>query len=189
MKVEAEPALEGNEATANQSARDASFVDTKAQFEVWLDTLKPGRHAGSTNSKFPAVVSQADFLVECDQGTDCRIVFTGLLDFSGFLSGSLQSDNGSLVTRARGRINADIEVAGTASIDSEVNGNINATGRVVLNSNARVIGNIKAPALSVKQGAIFEGDCVFQEGREGGRAENYETAEEVGFLSASAAGD
>jgi cytoskeletal protein CcmA (bactofilin family) len=153
---------EGSKAPAQQPTQDASVPDTKAQFEVWLDTLKPGQQANGTGSQFPSDAEhRADFFVECREGTKCQIFFTGVLDLGGFFSGSLRSVSGTLITRAHGRIDADIEVAGKAFIDSEVNGNINATGRVVLNSNAKVVGNIKASALSTRSGAIFEGDCVF----------------------------
>ena len=60
----------------------------------------------------------------------------------------------------RGRIEADIEV-GTAIIDGSVTGNITASERVVLESDARVKGQIFAPALSMRLGAILDGDCLF----------------------------
>ena len=143
---------------------DASFPHPKAQFELWLDTLKPSQHADNGSAQVPGVEQQApDFFVECDAGTNCRIEFTGVLSVGGYLSGKLRTEEGALITRARGRINADIDLVGEAFIDSAVIGNINATGRVVLNSNARVVGNINAPALSVKCGAIFEGDCLFKD--------------------------
>jgi cytoskeletal protein CcmA (bactofilin family) len=124
---------------------DASFPDPKAQFELWLDTLKPSQQADNTSAPVSGVEEQApDFFVECDAGTNCRIEFTGVLSVGGYFSGNLRTEEGVLVTRARGRINADIDVIGEAFIDSPVNGNINATGRVVLTSNARVVGNINA---------------------------------------------
>src|SRR2546428_11511503 len=144
-----------SEALANESTLD-SFPDTKAQFELWLDTLKPNQQTDRASSQFPGVEEQAaDFFVECGEGTVCRIEFTGVLNIGGVLSGSLRTDNGTLITHAPGRINADIDLVGRAFIDCAINGNINASGRVILNSNARVVGDICAAALSIKRGAIF----------------------------------
>ncbi len=41
-------------------------------------------------------------------------------------------------------------------------GNITASQRVVIQSNARVEGNIHTPSLSIRDGAGFEGECVFE---------------------------
>jgi cytoskeletal protein CcmA (bactofilin family) len=162
MEKDVNATHESSEALANESKADASFPDTKALFELWLDTLKPSQH--STSSQFPGVEEQAaDFFVECDEGTVCRIEFTGVLNIGGVFSGSLRTDSGTLVTHTPGRINADIDVAGKVFIDSAVKGNINATGRVVLNSNAKVVGNINAHVLSIENGADVEGDWVFPE--------------------------
>ena len=172
------------EAPANVTV-DVSFPDTKAQFELWLETLKPSQ--ADNGAQVPGVEDHTpDFFVECEAGTNCRIEFTGVLSVGGYFSGSLRTEEGALVTRARGRINAEIDVVGEAFIDSAVKGNINATGRVVLNSNARVIGNISAPALSIKRGAIFEGDCLFKDDL-GDEIEpgNVPTGAAIGFLSAT----
>lgn len=52
----------------------------------------------------------------------------------------------------------DIEV-GVAVINGCVNGNIRARQRVVLQSQARVEGNIETPSLAISDGAVFEGAC------------------------------
>ena len=71
----------------------------------------------------------------------------------------------------RGRIEADIEVA-VAVINGSVTGNISASERVVLDSNARVTGLIRTRALSIRLGAIFDGDCIFIDVAENFWAEN-----------------
>ncbi len=65
-----------------------------------------------------------------------------------------------LVLTKRGRIEADIDV-GVAVINGSVTGNIKANGRVVLDSDARVTGQINTRLLSVRLGAVFDGDCSF----------------------------
>ena len=59
-----------------------------------------------------------------------------------------------------GRVEADIDVA-KAVISGSVTGNINAPEGVVLDSDARVTGQIHTRMLSVRVGALFEGDCLF----------------------------
>ena len=170
-----------DDCTPSRPAVDVSFPDPKAQFELWLGKLKPGQADDGNTQAAPIEDQAADFFVECDLGTNCRIEFTGVLSVGGYFSGRLHTEKGTLITRARGRINAEIDVTGEAFIDSAVKGNINATGRVVLRGNARVIGNISAPALSIKRGAIFEGDCLFKDdlGNEI-EAPNYRTGEAIG---------
>jgi|SRR6202040_851704 len=180
---------EGREALATESTPVASFPDTRAQFELWLDALRPSED--SISSRLPGVEEQAaDFFVDCGEGTVCQIEFTGVLNLGGVLSGSLRTDSGTLVTHAPGKINAHIDLVGRAFIDCAINGDINASGRVVLNRNARVVGNICAAALSIKPGAIFEGDCGFPEilGDDLDAA-NSEAADVVGLLSAVAMRD
>jgi cytoskeletal protein CcmA (bactofilin family) len=49
---------------------------------------------------------------------------------------------------------------GTAIIDGAVTGNITASERVVLESDAPVKGQIYTQALSMRLGAILDGDCL-----------------------------
>ncbi|MFN2493290.1 MAG: polymer-forming cytoskeletal protein, partial [Pyrinomonadaceae bacterium] len=93
-------------------------------------------------------------------GSNCEVTFEGVLHFDGYSIGNIRSPEGTLVLTKRGRIEADIEV-GTAVINGSVTGNITAVERVVLDSDARVTGEIHTPLLSVKLGAVFDGDCLF----------------------------
>jgi cytoskeletal protein CcmA (bactofilin family) len=150
------------EAQERQSISRSASLDTKAQFESWLDKLRPPPPVNTPQSP-PAPVDQptADFVVECNEGTECEISFEGVLHLEGLLLGSIRSESGTLVT-GPGVIEGDIEV-GAAFICALVNGNIRATDRVVLHGHGRVWGNIVASALSVKPGAQFEGDCILRE--------------------------
>lgn len=151
------------EAPACQAESDSASLDTKAQFETWLDKLRPSQPINLPQSQ-PGPVDQptADFFIECGEGTECEIAFEGVLRFEGLLLGSIRSEGGTLVT-GPGVIEGNIEV-GAAFICAFVNGNIRATERVVLHGAAKVWGNINAPALSIKPGALFEGDCLLREG-------------------------
>ncbi len=83
-----------------------------------------------------------------------------MLHFDGYSIGNITSPDGTLVLTKRGRIEADINV-GVAVIGGWVTGNITASDHVVLESEARVTGQIRTPALSVRLGAVFDGDCIF----------------------------
>ena len=83
-----------------------------------------------------------------------------MLRFDGYSIGNITSPDGTLVLTDRGRIEADIDV-GTAIINGSVTGNILARERVILESNAKVTGQIHTRALSIRLGAIFDGDCFF----------------------------
>ena len=73
--------------------------------------------------------------------------FEGGLDTKGTL---MIGENASIKANIQGEI---ITVAGT------VNGDINATRSLTLVPPAKVIGNIKSPALNIGEGAVFEGKC------------------------------
>jgi cytoskeletal protein CcmA (bactofilin family) len=65
----------------------------------------------------------------------------------------------SKLARARSsshRIEADVAVR-VALIDGHLEGNIMASEHVVLDSNARVAGNIYTPSLPIRDGAMFQG--------------------------------
>jgi cytoskeletal protein CcmA (bactofilin family) len=81
------------------------------------------------------------------------------LHFDGYSFGNITSPEGTLVLTKRGRIEADVNVK-VAVINGCVTGDITASERVVLESEARVTGQIYTRALSVKLGAIFDGECV-----------------------------
>ncbi|HYN86052.1 MAG TPA: polymer-forming cytoskeletal protein [Pyrinomonadaceae bacterium] len=84
--------------------------------------------------------------------------FKGMLRVDGHLTGHVNSEKGTLIVSAGGRVDADIAVA-AAKINGTVNGDIKATERIEFGRNARVRGNIQTPALVIEQGAIFEGNC------------------------------
>ena len=136
-------------ASANGSKPEGAFFDTKVHFEAWLDELKP-----------PLQVDHdpPDFIIECDFGSSCEILFAGVLHLKGFFGGNIRSQ-GTLVT-GPGIINANINV-GTAIIGSFGNVSVTATERVLLRGNVSVAGNIRSNSLSIREGAIFDGDCSF----------------------------
>jgi len=84
--------------------------------------------------------------------------FKGMLRVDGGLSGTVRSDDGTLIVSTNGRVDANVEVA-VAQIYGTVNGDITATKRIEMGRTAKVTGNIQTPTLAIEQGAIFEGSC------------------------------
>jgi cytoskeletal protein CcmA (bactofilin family) len=149
--------------SANQLELAGTSPETNAQFEAWLDKLRPSQPINLPRSQAnPVEHPPADFVVECEEGTDCRISFEGVLHLDGLLTGAIHSEGGTLVA-GLGIIEGDISV-GAAFIEGSVTGNIRATERVILHPGAKVWGDVTSPALSVRPGALFQGDCILHEG-------------------------
>ncbi len=84
--------------------------------------------------------------------------FKAMLRVDGHLSGTVNSEGGTLLVGNNGQVDADIKVA-VATIHGTVNGDIVASQRLELGRAAKVNGNIQTPSLVIEQGAIFEGSC------------------------------
>jgi cytoskeletal protein CcmA (bactofilin family) len=147
-------ALEGAISNPDPAAPDA--FDPSVSFDRWLQELQqPQQKLAPETSK----TDNSEIFIGSFPGSNCEVTFEGVLHFDGYSIGNITSPDGTLVLTKRGRIEADINV-GVAVIAGSVTGNITASQRVVLESDARVTGQIQTPALSVRLGAIFDGDCV-----------------------------
>lgn len=89
-------------------------------------------------------------------------VFKGMLRVDGILTGRITSDDGTLLVGTNGQVDANVDVC-IATIHGTVNGDIIASKRIELGRSAKVVGNIKTPALVVEQGAILEGSCTMHQ--------------------------
>jgi cytoskeletal protein CcmA (bactofilin family) len=143
---------------SNQSSADA--FDTNLYFDRWLQDLQSSQEPSTAEVSEIAEEEKSEIYIGSFPGSNCEVTFEGVLHFDGYSIGNISSPEGTLVLTRRGRIEADINV-GVAVINGSVTGNITATQRVVLDSDARVTGRIRTPALSVRLGAIFDGDCLF----------------------------
>ena len=138
-------------------------LDPKMEFDAWLDKLRPSQPISSPQSAVRSMDHPpADFVVECDEGTNCQISFEGVLHLQGLLTGSIQSESGTLVAGIA-IIEGDISVGGAVFIEGSVTGNIRTTESVLLHPGAKVWGDIISRALSVRPGALFQGDCILHE--------------------------
>ena len=96
---------------------------------------------------------------------DGEISFKDMLRVNGHVGGKLLSPKGTLIVDAAATVDALIDV-GIALINGVVNGDVIARERVELGPSAVIHGNISTPALSMKPGATFQGDCRMLTGDE-----------------------
>ena len=60
----------------------------------------------------------------------------------------------------QGSVNIEGEIKVTSSvIAGTVKGNIDCTGKLVLENSSKFVGNIKTKQLIIQEGAIFQGNC------------------------------
>ena len=91
--------------------------------------------------------------------------FQSMLRVDGHLTGSVASDDGTLIVGSTGTVDADINVA-VAIVNGIVNGDIVASEKLELGRTAKVAGNVQAPRLTIEDGAVFEGNCSMLKAQE-----------------------
>lgn len=89
---------------------------------------------------------------------DGEITFKDMLRVNGHIAGRVFSEKGTLIIDASARVDACIDVA-VVVISGTVNGDIIGRERVEVGPGAIINGNISTRSLSLKPGAVFEGDC------------------------------
>lgn len=97
------------------------------------------------------------------KGTSCTgdLVFEDSMRLDGVFKGTIRSDS-VLSIGESADVEADIQV-GTLLVSGRVVGKVRATDRVEIHPGGRVIGDIRAPNLVTKQGAVFRGNCFIGE--------------------------
>jgi len=86
------------------------------------------------------------------------LIFDGLVRIDGDFEGNVKTKD-SLVIANSGNVKAEVE-AGVVKISGKFDGTIKAATKVELLKPAIVKGTITTPALSVEEGAIFDGQCI-----------------------------
>ena len=153
-----EPIELSNPDPAHTPASDP--FDTSAFFDQWLHEVGASEKFLSPPAKEIVADEEAEgFYIGSFPGSNCEVTFEGVLHFDGYSFGPITSPEGTLVLTKRGRIEADVNVK-VAVIRGCVTGDIRASERVILESEARVTGQIYTRALSVRLGAVFDGECV-----------------------------
>lgn len=158
MSISSDQSVLGGAGAAEQPSADG--FDPSVHFDRWLAELHASQKplAPATLETLPE--ENSEIYIGSFPGSNCEVTFEGVLHFDGYSIGNISSPDGTLVLTKRGRIEADINV-GVAVIGGWVTGNITASERVVLESEARVTGQIRTPALSMRLGAVFDGECLF----------------------------
>ena len=87
-----------------------------------------------------------------------EITFKDMLRVNGHIAGKVRSEKGTLIIDPSAVVDGDIE-AGVVMISGIVNGDVVGRDRVELGPAAAINGNISTRALTMKPGAVFQGDC------------------------------
>lgn len=85
----------------------------------------------------------------------------------GKVTGSIHLESNEVSVGQSGRVNADIS-ARTVRIDGRVDGDITGQEKVVISKSGNVHGNIKAPRVTLEDGAIFKGSIDMDPGESAG---------------------
>lgn len=107
------------------------------------------------------------------KGTTPEGTLNGFLDRGSHFSGDLKFEQGFRIDgRFEGKITSGSElvIGETAEVDAEIQvaklsvngslkGTITATERIELHGKARVLADLTTPALSIDDGAFFQGSC------------------------------
>lgn len=101
------------------------------------------------------------------EGTEIvgEIKFSEIMRVDANISGTVTTDNGTLLVMERGRIKATIQ-AGIVEVSGIVEGTITAKTSVKIHSTGRVYGDIFTPALMIEHGAVFDGKCHMLDGKD-----------------------
>lgn len=94
------------------------------------------------------------------EGTEItgEIRFSEIMRVDANISGTINSESGSLLIMERGRVKATVQ-AGIVEVSGIVEGTITAKNSVKIHSTGRVYGDIYTPALIIEHGAVFDGKC------------------------------
>jgi len=80
---------------------------------------------------------------------------SGSVKIDGYFEGSIVLDREVTIQR-NGRVHAVIE-ADMIHVEGEIQGNVSARSKIIISSSGRMIGDIKAKAVVVAEGATFKG--------------------------------
>lgn len=109
----------------------------------------------------PAAAPAAPRAIEATRITNAisirgEIFGTQDLFIDGELQGGIKLPESRVTVGANGRLKADIE-AQEIIVEGQVNGDLVASGRVIIRRSGRVYGSLIAPRLVIEEGAIFNG--------------------------------
>ena len=97
-----------------------------------------------------------------DRGTTFKgdLAFEDMLRIDGRFEGTIRSES-ELIVGDGAEIKGEI-IVDSVTINGRVDGTVRAKSRVEINGNARVSGELHTPALSIQDGALFDGTVHMQ---------------------------
>jgi len=96
-----------------------------------------------------------------DTTIEGTVEFENTVRLEGNVVGKIHSADGNLIIGETATVNGEIMV-NVAIIMGRVNGKINAGERVEVYPPGRIEGDIECPALLIKSGVIFNGNCTMK---------------------------
>jgi cytoskeletal protein CcmA (bactofilin family) len=135
------------------------IVTGEATFRGWMpvDGIISGQ-LGASGSTLSIKQRPRSGPVESQSELTGEITFKDMLRINGHITGKVTSTKGTLIVDASAQIDGDIEV-GVVVISGKVNGDVVGHERVELGSASIINGNISTRTLTMKPGAVFQGDC------------------------------
>ncbi|MCB1172011.1 MAG: polymer-forming cytoskeletal protein [Leptospiraceae bacterium] len=122
--------------------------------------------ARSKTEKFPTVTEDGIISTVFGKETafDGYLEFKRPLQINGSFKGEINT-KGVLLIGNGAEVTANIK-AGTVIVGGLVKGNIEASKRLEMLENGKVIGNIKTAKLQIADGVVFDGNCEMIPGSE-----------------------
>lgn len=121
---------------------------------------------------------QVNGLIDRGCSFEGKLMFDGTVQVNGDFRGEVLSD-GTLIVGPEAKLSAQIQID-TIIVEGNVEGSIEAKGRVELRRGANLVGDITTPSLVVEDGAIFQGRSQMLGG------ERVETRREPAFEDSTA---
>ena len=88
-----------------------------------------------------------------------EVYFKSMLRIDGQFSGTVTSDDGTLIISTGAQVTKAVIKVAVAKINGTVEGDILASKELVLGRTANVKGQVTSPALVVEEGALLNGTC------------------------------
>jgi cytoskeletal protein CcmA (bactofilin family) len=88
------------------------------------------------------------------------------LSIEGAVKGTIRA-TGTVSIHIQGVVEGEIQAA-SVKIGGKVTGDVTANDRVILESNAVLLGDLRTRELIIQEGAVFQGKCDMRPGRTSG---------------------
>jgi len=134
-------------------------ITGEASFRGWMpvDGVISGQ-LGATGSTLTVKQRPHSGAAPSEPELTGEVHFKDMLRINGHIAGKVTSPKGTLIVDGSALVDGDIDV-GAVVIGGTVNGDVIAQQRVELGPAAVINGNISTRTLTMKPGAIFQGDC------------------------------